>query len=101
MKELCDDGYRLAIQAVELDRISSGEAAAFFYIEAAEALLKASSYDPSLDVKIKAEQYIRRAEELRALEGHGGEAAYVFFIIAAIFSGQFAFVLDSPAGILV
>lgn len=71
VKELCDDGYRLAIQAVELDRISSGEAAAFFYIEAAEALLKASSYDPSLDVKIKAEQYIRRAEELRALEGHG------------------------------
>lgn len=68
VKELCEDGYRLAIQAVDLDKIGSGDAAAFFYIEAAEALLKALSYDPSLDVKDKASQYIRRAEELRALE---------------------------------
>ena len=67
-RELCEDGYRLAVQAVDLDKIGSGEAAAFFYIEAAEALIKALSYDPSLDVKGKAEQYIRRAEELRALE---------------------------------
>ena len=68
VRELCEDGYRLAVQAVDLDKIGSGEAAAFFYIEAAEALIKALSYDPSLDVKGKAEQYIRRAEELRALE---------------------------------
>ena len=71
VKELCEDGYRLAIQAVDLDKIGSGDAAAFFYIEAAEALLKALSYDPSLDVKDKASQYIRRAEELRALEQQG------------------------------
>ena len=68
VKELCDDGYRLAIQAVDLDKIGSGNAAAFFYIEAAEALIKALSYDPTLDVKEKASQYIRRAEELRAQE---------------------------------
>lgn len=68
VKELCDDGYRLAIQAVDLDKIGSGNAAAFFYIEAAEALIKALSYDPTLDVKDKASQYIRRAEELRAQE---------------------------------
>ena len=68
VKELCDDGYRLAIQAVDLDKIGSGGAAAFFYIEAAEALIKALSYDPTLDVKDKASQYIRRAEELRAQE---------------------------------
>ena len=68
VKELCDDGYRLAIQAVDLDKIGSGDAAAFFYIEAAEALIKALSYDPTLDVKGKASQYIRRAEELRAQE---------------------------------
>ncbi|KAJ7372170.1 calpain 7 [Desmophyllum pertusum] len=67
-KELCDDGYRLAIQAVDLDKIGSGNAAAFFYIEASEALIKALSYDPTLDVKDKASQYIRRAEALRALE---------------------------------
>ena len=72
VKELCEDGYRLAIQAVDLDKIGSGDAAAFFYIEAAEALLKALSYDPSLDVKDKASQYIRRAEELRALEQQHG-----------------------------
>lgn len=72
VKELCEDGYRLAIQAVDLDKIGSGDAAAFFYIEAAEALLKALSYDPSLDVKDKASQYIRRAEELRALEQQQG-----------------------------
>ena len=71
VRELCEDGYRLAIQAVDLDKIGSGEAAAFFYIEAAEALIKALSYDPSLDVKGKAEQYIRRAEELRSLEQAG------------------------------
>lgn len=68
VKELCDDGYRLAIQAVDLDKIGSGNAAAFFYIEAAEALIKALSYDPTLDVKDKVSQYIRRAEELRAQE---------------------------------
>lgn len=67
-KELCEDGYRLAIQAVDLDKIGSGNAAAFFYIEAAEALIKALSYDPSLEVKDKASQYVRRAEELRASE---------------------------------
>ena len=67
-KELCEDGYRLAIQAVDLDKIGSANAAAFFYIEAAEALIKALSYDPTLDVKDKASQYIRRAEELRAQE---------------------------------
>ena len=67
-KELCEDGYRLAIQAVDLDKIGSGNAAAFFYIEASEALIKALSYDPTLDVKDKASQYIRRAETLRALE---------------------------------
>lgn len=71
VRELCEDGYRLAIQAVDLDKIGSGEAAAFFYIEAAEALIKALSYDASLDVKGKAEQYIRRAEELRSLEQAG------------------------------
>lgn len=66
--ELCEDGYRLAIQAVDLDKMGSGGAAAFFYIEAAEALIKALSYDPSLEVRDKASQYVRRAEELRALE---------------------------------
>ena len=68
VKELCEDGYRLAIQAVDLDKIGSGSAAAFFYIEAAEALIKAASYDSSLDVKEKALQYINRAEELRSQE---------------------------------
>ena len=66
--ELCEDGYRLAIQAVDLDKMGSGGAAAFFYNEAAEALIKALSYDPSLEVRDKASQYVRRAEELRALE---------------------------------
>lgn len=75
--ELCEDGYRLAIQAVDLDKIGSREAAAFFYIEAAEALIKALSYDPSLDVKLKAEQYIRRAEELRALEAQASQQTTV------------------------
>ena len=74
VNELCEDGYRLAIQAVDLDKIGSRDAAAFFYIEAAEALIKALSYDPTLDVKLKAEQYIRRAEELRALEAQGGKS---------------------------
>lgn len=79
VKELCDDGYRLAIQAVDLDKIGSGNAAAFFYIEAAEALIKALSYDPTLDVKEKASQYIRRAEELRAQE-----QGRVFFLIVIL-----------------
>lgn len=78
VKELCDDGYRLAIQAVDLDKIGSGNAAAFFYIEAAEALIKALSYDPTLDVKDKASQYIRRAEELRAQE----QGCVCFFIVS-------------------
>ena len=79
VQELCDDGYRLAIQAVDLDKIGSGNAAAFFYIEAAEALIKALSYDPTLDVKEKASQYIRRAEELRAQE-----QGSVFFLILSM-----------------
>lgn len=79
VKELCDDGYRLAIQAVDLDKIGSRNAAAFFYIEAAEALIKALSYDPTLDVKEKASQYIRRAEELRAQE-----QGRVFFLIVIL-----------------
>ena len=78
VNELCEDGYRLAVQAVDLDKIGSRDAAAFFYIEAAEALIKALSYDPSLDVKIQAEQYIRRAEELRALEAQGGKSESLF-----------------------
>ena len=79
VKELCDDGYRLAIQAIDLDKIGSGNAAAFFYIEAAEALIKALSYDPTLDVKEKASQYIKRAEELRAQE-----QGSVFFLIVSM-----------------
>jgi len=84
VKELCEDGYRLAIQAVDLDKIGSGNAAAFFYIEAAEALIKALSYDPSLDVKDKASQYIRRAEELRALEEGGIVTGNFYFLLGNI-----------------
>ncbi|XP_027051362.1 calpain-7-like isoform X1 [Pocillopora damicornis] len=76
--ELCEDGYRLAIQAVDLDKMGSGGAAAFFYIEAAEALIKALSYDPSLEVRDKASQYVRRAEELRALEEGSSHAPTSF-----------------------
>ena len=83
--ELCEDGYRLAIQAVDLDKMGSGGAAAFFYIEAAEALIKALSYDPRLEVRDKASQYIRRAEELRALEEGKLHITWLRSYVAGIF----------------
>ncbi|PFX26435.1 Calpain-7 [Stylophora pistillata] len=57
-QELCEDGYRLAIQAVDLDKMGSGSAAAFFYIEAAEALIKALSYDPSLENGVERAEFL-------------------------------------------
>jgi len=62
---LLEDGYRSATQAVSCDQKGDYQSAVFFYIEAANALDKASSYNTSLDVRDKALEYVERAEVLR------------------------------------
>ena len=66
VQQLCSDGFMLATQAVTFDKKGDFKAAIFFYVEAAEALQKALSYDPQLDVGDKASEYVNRANFLRA-----------------------------------
>ena len=63
--ELIDDGVKFATQAITRDQHGDARASIFFYKEAAAALLKADSYDPTREVRAKAMQYIERVEYLR------------------------------------
>lgn len=63
--QLLEDGFRFATQAVACDQKGDFQAATFFYIEAANSLHKASSYDNTLEIREKALEYVERAEVLR------------------------------------
>ncbi|XP_032218240.1 calpain-7 [Nematostella vectensis] len=62
---LCQDGFDSATRAVECDKQGNARSAYFFYTMAAESLMKAMSYDNSLDLRGKALQYLERAQTLR------------------------------------
>ena len=67
---LIRDGTKFAQKAIENDQNKNFKLAHFFYMEAAEALLKAISLDRSLEqIKIKALQYIERAETIQSMLG--------------------------------
>ena len=72
VQSLCEDGYKLATEAVRYDQAGDVEQAIFFYSEASDALLKALSSDSGLNIRPKVETYIARAEELYQ---HKGEKA--------------------------
>lgn len=76
VQELCSDGFKFATQAVSYDKRGDAQAAVFFYVEAAEALLKAASYDSTLDVKEKALEYVHRANVLR-LQGEWSTSGWL------------------------
>lgn len=57
--EFCEDGYRLVIQVVDLDKMGSGGVVVFFYIEVVEVFIKVLLYDFSLEVRDKVLQYVR------------------------------------------
>ena len=60
------DSVQFATNAVKADQSGDFTVAAFFYIEAAEALRKAISIDPGLSsAKERALQYVERAEALK------------------------------------
>ena len=67
-----EEGMQFAEKAVSHDQLGDYGVAHFFYIEASEAILKAISLDPSLSAaKLKALQYIERAETLQNLLKNG------------------------------
>ena len=69
-QSLIKDGTTFAQKAIENDRKENFKLAHFFYMESAEALLKAIALDRSLEqIKVKALQYIERAETLQSLLG--------------------------------
>ena len=68
--QLIQDGTTFASKAVANDKQNNHKLAHFFYMEAAEAILKALTLDRSLDpLKVKVAQYIERAEVLQAIIG--------------------------------
>ncbi|XP_028403793.1 calpain-7-like isoform X2 [Dendronephthya gigantea] len=69
IQSLCDDGVKFATEAVKYDQAGDFEQAIFFYSEASDALLKAWCEDNSLNVRLKVEKYIERAEELYQSKG--------------------------------
>lgn len=77
--QLIEDGYRFATQAVTCDQKGDYQSAIFFYIEAANSLHKASSYDNALEVRDKAFEYVDRAEVLRRQQA--GKNIVVVFIL--------------------
>ena len=65
---LIQDGTTFAAQAVNYDKENNHQQAHSYYMKAAEAILKAIASDRSLDaLKVKALQYIERAETLQKL----------------------------------
>ena len=65
-QQLMQQGLKFAEQAISRDNAGEHDVAQFFYIEASDAILKAISLDESLmDAKVKALQYIERAEVLQ------------------------------------
>lgn len=68
--QLIQDGTTFASKAVANDQQNNHKLAHFFYMEAADAILKALALDRSLDpLKLKALQYIERAEALQEIIG--------------------------------
>lgn len=68
---LIKDGTTFAQKAIENDQNGNFKLAHFFYMESADALLKAIAFDRSLEkIKVKALQYIERAETLQSMLGN-------------------------------